>query len=206
MMDTPLPELEQLPLEQVPQEQLTDPYTVQDTQAPLPPLPTQLQADLDLAQQLRDQFEGIEDTQIIKELSAYRIREQAEELGIHPDAAQALHDGDMTAFARSLMEQEQALGQQYPDFDLHQALSDHFVRMLVAAGAPLERVAGYVCMDARIQQAKQQARHEVIEGIRARSNRPPTEMPGTEQPASGLSDAQVRHIDARLKRGERVEI
>lgn len=135
----------------------------------LPELPAELKADQALAQQLRSQYGDATDAEIIKELAVRRVREQAGRLGIDPDAAQALHEGDMTAFARGLLEQEEDLRADYPDFSLEEALNDGFVRMLVAAGAPLKRVAEFVGMDARLEQAKAQARSEVIAGIRARA-------------------------------------
>lgn len=176
------------------------------TEALLPKLPPELQADRALAEQLRSQYGDASDEEIINQLSIHRIREQAGQLGIDPDAAQALHSGDMTAFARSLLQQEEALLEDYPDFQLEAALNDGFVRMLVATGAPLKRVAEYIGMDARLEQAKAQARSEVIAGIRARSGRPSPEAPGSPDAPQGMSDSEVRRIDERLKRGERVRV
>lgn len=116
----------------------------------------------------------------------------------------------LDAARRNAMQRKaQEMARSDPEFALESAMQNPAFRALVEAGEPMEKAYAYLHMEGRMEDAKQEAREEVLRQIQDRRTRP-----AALRPASGyamadggqLPDSVMRMIDARLKRGERVDL
>ena len=101
------------------------------------------------------------------------------------------------------------LREEDPSFDLGAAMKMPAFRALVEAGEPLRRAHEYVNADRLKERAREEARMEMMQNIRARGGRPAalrTQGGFAGADVAKLSEAALRRIDERLKRGERVRL
>jgi hypothetical protein len=110
-------------------------------------------------------------------------------------------------FVRDLREQEDALRLSEPDFDLLEAISRYpAFRALILSGEPVERAFNYIDPE-RLRRASEQA---IVERIRLRNARPQSigAANASAQPIdpANMSEEELRRLDERVKRGERVTL
>jgi len=110
-------------------------------------------------------------------------------------------------FVRNLREQEDAIRADDPDFDLLSAISQSpALRALILSGEPLERALHYVDPE----RMRQKIEREIIERIRRRNARPqPMDAANARArpiDLDSMSEDELRRIDERVKRGERVTL
>ncbi len=172
--------------------------------------------DLMLARALRRAHGGQDTQEILARLNAERDRQAAERLNMSPEELTAIRDGltrrrdqnkARSEFARELMRQEAQVRSLRPDFDLAAAIEGSpAFRALILAGEPVARALAYLDPEG----ARREAEREVAERIRRRSRRAQP-MNAAGRPARPLSidtmtEAELRRIDDKLKRGEHVRI
>ena len=172
--------------------------------------------DLILARELRRLHEGESTQEILAQLNEARDRQAAEQMNMPPEELMALRE-QLTRrreqedarhrFAQTLLRQEEALRRTQPDFDLAECIrrSPAF-RALILAGEPVERAAAYLDPEAGRRLAEQQ----VAQRMRRRAGRPRSlSAPGPSRPqvtVDTMSEAELRRIDEKLKRGEHVRL
>ena len=172
--------------------------------------------DLILARELRRLHEGESVQEILAQLNEARDRQAAERLNLEPEELMALREQLMRRreqqdarhrFAQALIAQEEAMRRMRPDFDLTECIrrSPAF-RALILAGEPVERAAAYLDPEAGRRMAEQ----EVAQRMRRRASRPRSlSAPGPSRrqvTVDTMSEAELRRIDEKLKRGEHVRL
>ncbi|NLG25501.1 MAG: hypothetical protein GX558_09105 [Clostridiales bacterium] len=180
--------------------------------------------DLMLARELRRRYGDIDAGEALRALTNLRDRgadaaEAADGAPAEPmpDAAAIdearrhlaqtrARDEARAQFVRSLLKQEEAVRREHPDFDLARAIEQSpAFRALILAGEPVGRALDYLRPDEAMARAEQR----VAERIRRRSLAPRPIVSANGRAGAGvadMSDAQLRAIDEKLKRGERVYI
>lgn len=175
--------------------------------------------DLSLAREIRKIFAG-EDAQTILE----RIARQQEPPRLKQAQEQSADERQLTqirdellaqkrardervAFARDLARQEAEIRLESEQFDLEQAMaSSPAFRALVLSGEPVSRALDYIEPERRDQRVER----ALTERIRRRGLRPEgigqANRPSVQAEDAQMSEEQLRAIDARLKRGEKVYI
>ena len=172
--------------------------------------------DLILARELRRLHEGESVQEILAQLNEARDRQAAERLNMNPEELMALRERLMRRreqqdarhrFAQTLIAQEEVMRRVKPDFDLTECIrrSPAF-RALILAGEPVERAVAYLDPEAGRRLAEQ----EVAQRMRRRASRPRTlSAPGPSRrqvTVDTMSEAELRRIDEKLKRGEHVRL
>lgn len=172
--------------------------------------------DLLLARELRRLHEGESAQEILAQLNEARDRQAAQRLNLPPEELIALRERltrrreqqeARHRFAEALMRQEEEMRRIQPDFDLTQCIrSSPAFRALILAGEPVERAMGYLYPEAGRRLAEQQ----VAERMRRRAGRPHSlSAPGPrgrQATVDTMSEAELRRIDEKLKRGEHVRL
>lgn len=172
--------------------------------------------DLILAREVRRLHEGESVQEILAKLNEARDRQAAERLNMDPEELMALREQLMRRreqqdarhrFAQALIAQEEVMRRVKPDFDLAECIrrSPAF-RALILAGEPVERAAAYLDPEAGRRMAEQ----EVAQRMRRRASRPRSlSAPGPSRrqvTVDTMSEAELRRIDEKLKRGEHVRL
>ncbi len=139
--------------------------------------------------------------ELIAIASRMAVERSASMSGVNPGESEERQ----LAFAKSLLEQEDAIRQTRPDFDLERMLREEGAfRALVLAGEPVERALQYIEPGEGAKRAEQ----EVLERIRRRATRPQAmgsvNRPGEVSAQERLNDDEISRIDAQLKRGHKV--
>lgn len=172
--------------------------------------------DLILARELRRLHEGESTQEILAQLNEARDRQAAERLNMAPEELTALREQLMRRrrqeqarhrFAEELMRQEEEMRRVQPDFDLAQSIrTSPAFRALILAGEPVERATAYLHPEAGVRLAEKQ----VAQRMRRRAGRPQSLAapgPSRRQPTvDTMSEAELRRIDEKLKRGEHVRL
>lgn len=153
---------------------------------------------------------GGEEDALVEAMAAYeqQVPASGENPAIMIDRATdaAVDNAQHAAFLLGIAQQAEALSEKMP-FDLAREMENPVFAMLLATDAPLRDVMEYVHPELKSQRLRADAEREVVERIRARNQRP---APLTRANASSqmdvaaLTDEQIREIDRRVKRGERV--
>ena len=110
-------------------------------------------------------------------------------------------------YVKSLREQEDAIREGEPEFDLSRAVGESpALRALILAGEPVARALEY----AEPERAARRIEREVLERIRRRNARP--EPIGAANGAearfdpAGMTEGELRRLEERVRRGERVAL
>lgn len=151
------------------------------------------------------QLDGLLEAMAQHEQTAVTGSDPSETIDRATDAA--LGNNTHAAFLVDIAQQAEALSQEM-DFDLAREMENPVFAMLLATGAPLRDVMEYVHPEQKAARLRADAEREVIERIRARNQRPASlqraNASQSQLDVSALSDEQIRDIDRRVKRGERV--
>ena len=165
---------------------------------------------------MRRLHEGESVQEILAQLNEARDRQAAERLNLEPEELMALREQLMRRreqqdarhrFAQTLIAQEEVMRRVKPDFDLTECIrrSPAF-RALILAGEPVERAVAYLDPEAGRRLAEQ----EVAQRMRRRASRPRSlSAPGPSRrqvTVDTMSEAELRRIDEKLKRGEHVRL
>ena len=172
--------------------------------------------DLMLARELRRLHAGEDTAQILAHLNEARDRQAACRLGMLPEELMQLREKLLTRreqirsrhrFAQNLLQQEAKMRMTVPEFDLAEHVRCYpAFRALILVGEPVERALAYLNPEIGRKMAEQQ----IAQRMRRRAGRPKTlSAPGPSRrqiTVDTMSEADLRRIDEKLKRGEHVRL
>ena len=172
--------------------------------------------DLLLARAIRSAHPGADTQEILSGLNRQRDEQAAQRLNMTSEELEQLRDSLRTRrdserarsdFARELLRQEEDVRRNLPDFDLAGTISaSPAFRALILAGEPVEKALAYL----NPEQYARLAESRVAERIRKRCARAQplsaAGRPHTPVTVDTMTEAELRRIDDKLKRGEHVKI
>lgn len=159
-----------------------------------------------------------EDEALEKGLTVQQVKEirkmQRENAALRAEMEQRETQAQTDAILAGWMQQEEAVKQIYPDFNLSEELQDEQFARLLSSGVPVQTAFEVIHKDqlipAAMQYTAKKVEEKVANKIRAGQTRPAEGAMGSQSPVihksdvSMLTDADMDEINRRVLRGERI--